>query len=67
VNIKLRSDNNAVSFEIENNYDMDLVNQTSGIGIKNLKRRLELVYPKKHEFSVSKNDSTYKAHLILKI
>lgn len=67
VNIKLASNHDAVSFEVENNYDADLKNQPSGIGIKNLKRRLELAYPKKHEFSVSKNDTTYKAHLILKL
>jgi LytS/YehU family sensor histidine kinase len=67
VNIKLSSDNNIVSFEVENNYDSDLVHQSLGIGIKNLRRRLELVYPKKHEFSVSKNDTIYKTQLILKL
>jgi len=67
VNIILSSNHNTVSFEVENNYDTDLVNNSSGIGLKNLKRRLELAYPRKHEFSVSKNDTTYKAHLILKL
>ncbi|WP_281309946.1 sensor histidine kinase [Flavobacterium flavigenum] len=67
VTIKLSSNNNTISFKVENNYDTDLVNQSSGIGIKNLKRRLELAYPKKHEFLVSKNNTTYKALLILKL
>ncbi|PAM96343.1 histidine kinase [Flavobacterium sp. IR1] len=67
VNIILSSNHNTVSFEVENNYDTDLENNSSGIGLKNLKRRLELAYPRKHEFSVSKNDTTYKAHLILKL
>lgn len=67
VNIILSSNHNTVSFEVENNYDTDLENNSSGIGLKNLKRRLELAYPRKHEFSVSKNDTTYTAHLILKL
>lgn len=67
VNIKLTSNKNILSFEVENNYDSDLANQSLGIGIKNLKRRLELVYPKKHTFLVSKNAATYKAQLILKV
>ncbi|WP_241485287.1 sensor histidine kinase [Psychroserpens damuponensis] len=63
VHIKLVARNNEVKFEIENNFDVSHDNHNSGIGLKNLKRRLELVYPKKHYFEVSKVDTIYKAKL----
>ena len=33
--------------------------------MKNLKRRLELIYPGKHQLSVDKNEDTYKTTLKL--
>lgn len=65
VHIKLIARNNEVNFEIENNFDASENNPETGIGLKNLKRRLELVYPKKHYFEVSKMDTIYKAKLKL--
>ncbi|MFY0604319.1 MAG: histidine kinase [Flavobacteriaceae bacterium] len=61
VYIHLTAHNNEVKFEIENNFDASKGNSETGIGLNNLKRRLELAYPKKHYFEVSKIDSIYKA------
>jgi sensor histidine kinase YesM len=66
VHIHMTSKNNEVSFDIENNFDATEDNEQAGIGLKNLKRRLELVYPKSHTLSFSKINDIYKAHLTIK-
>lgn len=38
---------------------------SNGIGITNLKRRLELLYPEKHQFTTTIEDEFYEANLIL--
>ncbi|MDH3648470.1 MAG: histidine kinase, partial [Saprospiraceae bacterium] len=37
----------------------------SGIGLQNLKRRLELIYPDKHNLKISSNDESYEVYLQL--
>ncbi len=63
VHIHLIAKNNEVAFEIENNFDDIDENHEEGIGLNNLKRRLELVYPKNHKLTLSKTEHSYKAKL----
>ena len=63
--IKLTSNNTAITFEVENNFNPDEVTKEQGIGLKNLKRRLELVYPKTHDLSFSITNAVYKTSLTL--
>ena len=63
VHINLIAENNEVKFEIENNFDVTQDNHEAGIGLNNLKRRLELVYSKKHTLTISKTDKIYIAEL----
>ena len=65
VRVNVGSKNNTVFFEIENNFDPAIANEEKGIGLKNLKRRLELVYPEKHSLSFSTSENVYKAKLRL--
>ena len=66
VHIDMKAENNEVKFVIENNFDNTIVNGHGGIGMNNLKRRLELVYPKNHTLSITKTDAVYKAQLNIK-
>ena len=66
VHINLIGGENEIIFSIENNFDPDELVEKEGIGLKNLKRRLELVYPKRHSLSLSVANDIYKAQLTLK-
>ena len=66
VHINMSAENNEICFDIENNFDTTQDNEQEGIGLKNLKRRLELVYPNSHTLSFSKTNDIYKAQLIIK-
>lgn len=63
VHINLIAKNNTIEFEIENNFDASEETHEAGIGLNNLKRRLELVYPKKHTLTLSKEATIYNAKL----
>ena len=67
VHINLKSENNQIFFDIENNFDPTIETEHKGIGLANLKRRLELVYPKNHTLSFSKINDVYKAQLNIKM
>jgi two-component system, LytTR family, sensor histidine kinase AlgZ len=66
VSIQLIANEGEISFAIENNFDPSVEVNEQGIGLKNLTRRLELTYPKKHSLAFSKNNNMYRAQLTLK-
>lgn len=66
IDIELLVDNACIRFTIENNLGLiDNVEKKEykGIGLDNVKKRLEMTYPEKHEFSIIKNDDTFKVEL----
>lgn len=67
VSIRLRSTKGRIDFEIENNFDAEELNEKTGIGLSNLKKRLELVYPDKHQLSFQSIDNLFNAKLSLQI
>lgn len=67
IHIGLVESKNEVQFVIENNFELQKTSNQEGIGLKNLKRRLALVYPKKHTLSFDVNINIYKVILTLKL
>lgn len=66
VRILLIANMQFIDFEIENNFDREEAGGSEGIGLKNLKQRLELVYPKKYELEIfSSTADLYKIKLRL--
>lgn len=67
VHMHLKADANQVDFEIQNNFDVREITKNGGIGLVNLKRRLNLVYPGNHTLKLTQEDAIYTAQLQLKL
>lgn len=67
IKIHLASRRGEVYFSVENNFDASEINEEKGIGLENLRRRLNLIYPKNHTFSISEQEGVFKAELKIKI
>ncbi len=65
VNINLLESEHEIVFEVINNYDSSK-KSSDGIGLANLRRRLELQYPNKHFLEITKTDVRFNVKLILK-
>lgn len=68
VHISLVADAEQISFTIKNNFDPTDKKDTEeqSIGLQNLKRRLALVYPKRHSLTQTINADIYTAQLTLR-
>lgn len=68
VRIELSSSNKGISFKIENNRgeDSDVdEGERKGVGLANIKHRLDLIYPDKHQINIESNKDIYRVLLIL--
>ena len=64
------AEKNVLQFEVSNKYDpaSDAIkDKASGIGLTNVRRRLELLYNQKHGLSISKNDDTFTVSLKIQL
>ncbi len=66
VHIKLKANDQKVNFEIMNNYDDD-INSSPGIGIENLKSRLNIIYPDRYVLTSNIEKGIYSSSLTLTI
>jgi len=60
--VDLKSDEDALHFICENSFEEEDQN-TSGIGLANLKRRLALSFPNQHEFETEQEQEVFKARM----
>ncbi|SEK85404.1 GHKL domain-containing protein [Aquimarina amphilecti] len=65
INISLKDDDNALYFNIENNFNTPTEEREKGIGLENVKRRLALIYPNTHELKIVKNETLFRVDLKL--
>jgi len=66
VNISLLAEAGKVHFSITNKISDSHKDNTGGIGLGNVRRRLQLLYPGKHQLDILKEDDFYKVNLSLK-
>jgi two-component system, LytTR family, sensor kinase len=67
--IHLYADNYLIRFEVSNylrKHPQIIEKQSGGIGLSNIRRRLELLYPGTHELTIKEVDDQYKVILIIK-
>lgn len=70
IDLKLKLRKNDVYFELKNSVSDVMVStavKDSGIGLTNLKRKLELLYPEKYQLMTQKKGGFFKVTLILQI
>lgn len=67
INIVLSKTGRYFKFQIFNTKDDAKAAQTGGIGLKNIQRRLELLYPDKHELIIKDTKTDFFVELILEI
>ncbi|MDR1501714.1 MAG: histidine kinase [Prevotella sp.] len=67
LNISLKPEGNQIIFRIENSTPQPMPDsrKDKGIGINNLQRRLELLYPDKHSLRTEQKDNSFFAELII--
>ena len=70
ISIELKTDSGELSFMVENSKPSvkdTLKLEQAGIGLKNVSRRLELLYPGKHQLEIRDSESLYYVMLKIKI
>ncbi|RYZ53230.1 MAG: hypothetical protein EOO14_15790 [Chitinophagaceae bacterium] len=68
VAIALSRQNGEMAFSIRNTTEnKTFIEPYGGIGLTNVRRRLELLYPQKHQLLVGEEDGWYTVHLTLKL
>ena len=65
VRINLSVKQNRLIFEVSNKINHAQKDYSSGIGLANIQRRLDLIYADKHDLLISNNGNTYKITLII--
>jgi two-component system LytT family sensor kinase len=68
IDISLKYDQGTLTFKVFNTKDVFMNNQTeksSGLGIANTKRRLEILYPGRHQLVINNLEDSYGIALIL--
>lgn len=68
--VRIRLHNQHLSFSVENTVDPEEPavpngsnGHSSGIGLKNVQRQLDLIYPQQYQLSTGREDGMYRAHL----
>ena len=66
ISIHLMMHNNQLQFLVSNTVDEEYdppANGTGGIGLKNVKRQLDLLYPEQYALSIGRENGFFKANL----
>ncbi|MFK7775525.1 MAG: sensor histidine kinase [Saprospiraceae bacterium] len=67
IHLDLKADASKINFAIENNFEETKSKKEKGIGLDNLKKRLEYMYPKNHKLAIDKHPKIYRASLNIKL
>lgn len=65
--IDIKMENGALLFKVTNTYEEEgfVTNVQSGIGLANVKKRLELLYPDQHQLTICKEEEVFRIELRL--
>ena len=66
IDIELKAQNNILYFRVSNKYDPEMQqvkDKASGIGLSNVRRRLDLLHPGKYKLDISKENGVFSVSL----
>ncbi|WCT14795.1 sensor histidine kinase [Mucilaginibacter jinjuensis] len=67
VRIKLQASQHMITFSVSNKINRNQKDHSSGIGMANIRRRLDLIYPGRYDLLIANNGDTYKSTLSIKL
>ncbi len=67
IRIHLKVTGTRLDFTVSNKINRSQKDHSTGVGLVNIRRRLELIYPNKHELLVSENGQTYKTTVAISL
>jgi len=68
ISLSLYADDQQLVFQCKNTYRFGLSSDTtSGVGIRNVKNRLHVLYPNKHQLNIQAENGHYDVHLTLNL
>lgn len=67
VKIDLHTNQQRLIFSVVNNFDPEEADEMLGIGLANLRKRLELHYPKQHRLQITHTDNSFSAILTINL
>ncbi len=63
ISIKIQSGGGKLHFEVVNNLEHDTPRESEGIGLKNVRRQLELTYPDRHQLEILPGGDLFQIRL----
>jgi LytS/YehU family sensor histidine kinase len=66
IDIELKAQNNILYFRVSNKYDPEMQqvkDKASGIGLSNVRRRLDLLHPGKYKLDITKENGVFSVSL----
>ena len=70
INISVDAEKDNLVFTVENTIStnaVEIMQNESGIGLNNIRRRLELLYPGKHRLNITNNGECFKTQLEIEL
>jgi hypothetical protein len=69
IDIQLKTEENAVVLEVKNSLPKESFtkNEAGGIGLENVRRQLELLYPGRHELRIGKGETEFGVYLKIQL
>ncbi len=67
INVALHAEEDEITFTVENSTNSDKQTATGGVGIANVRRRLELILPDKHELTVTRQKDRFFVKLAISL